>query len=77
MPLSSLPQSVAVLFLTDGGLETTLVFQHGLDLPDTLPGISNGTSTSLSRSALGSSLIHRRGERTQTGRSVVGTTSLG
>ena len=29
-----LPQLSADLFLTDGGLETTLVFHHGIDLPD-------------------------------------------
>lgn len=31
---SSLTQLTAELFLTDGGLETTLVFQQGIDLPD-------------------------------------------
>jgi len=30
---SALPQLAGNLFLTDGGLETTLVFHHGLDLP--------------------------------------------
>ena len=31
----SLPQlTTGRLFLTDGGLETTLVFHQGLDLPD-------------------------------------------
>lgn len=30
----SLPQLTADLFLTDGGLETTLIFQDGVDLPD-------------------------------------------
>ena len=29
----SLPQLQGELFLTDGGLETTLVFHEGLDLP--------------------------------------------
>src|SRR5690606_15091438 len=28
-----LPQLGSRLFLTDGGLETTLIFHHGLDLP--------------------------------------------
>ena len=31
---SSLPQLGADLFLTDGGIETTLIFHQGLDLPD-------------------------------------------
>jgi homocysteine S-methyltransferase len=30
----TLPQLSAPLAITDGGLETTLVFQHGIDLPD-------------------------------------------
>ena len=30
----ALPQLGADLFLTDGGIETTLIFQDGLDLPD-------------------------------------------
>src|SRR5215207_6672191 len=30
----SLPQLTADLFITDGGLETTLVFHDGIDLPD-------------------------------------------
>jgi homocysteine S-methyltransferase len=30
---SALPQLGSRLFLTDGGLETTLVFHHGIDLP--------------------------------------------
>ena len=30
---SALPQLSARLFLTDGGLETTLVFHEGMDLP--------------------------------------------
>jgi S-methylmethionine-dependent homocysteine/selenocysteine methylase len=30
----ALPQLSAPLFIADGGLETTLVFLHGLDLPD-------------------------------------------
>ncbi len=30
----TLPQLTAPMFLTDGGLETTLVFHYGLDLPD-------------------------------------------
>lgn len=30
---SDLPQTSGELFLTDGGLETTLIFEHGLDLP--------------------------------------------
>jgi S-methylmethionine-dependent homocysteine/selenocysteine methylase len=30
---SPLPQLAARLFLTDGGIETTLIFQEGLDLP--------------------------------------------
>jgi S-methylmethionine-dependent homocysteine/selenocysteine methylase len=30
---SALPQLTDDLFLTDGGIETTLVFHHGLDLP--------------------------------------------
>jgi homocysteine S-methyltransferase len=35
MPVSSsLPQLSAPLFLTDGGLETTLVFHDGVELPD-------------------------------------------
>lgn len=31
---SALPQLVNRLFLTDGGIETTLIFTEGLDLPD-------------------------------------------
>ena len=31
---TTLPQLDAEVFLTDGGLETTLVFDDGLDLPD-------------------------------------------
>ena len=34
MTLVDLPQLSADLFITDGGLETTLVFHDGLDLPD-------------------------------------------
>ncbi len=30
---SSLPQRTGTLFLTDGGIETTLIFHEGLDLP--------------------------------------------
>jgi S-methylmethionine-dependent homocysteine/selenocysteine methylase len=30
----ALPQLTAPLTVTDGGLETTLVYQHGIDLPD-------------------------------------------
>lgn len=30
---SHLPQFEGDLFLTDGGIETTLIFQEGLDLP--------------------------------------------
>lgn len=30
----ALPQLSAPLTVTDGGLETTLVYQHGIDLPD-------------------------------------------
>ena len=29
----SLPQHAGALFLTDGGIETTLIFQDGLELP--------------------------------------------
>lgn len=29
----SLPQRAGGLFLTDGGIETTLIFQEGIDLP--------------------------------------------
>ena len=29
----TLPQSSNELFLTDGGIETTLIFDEGLDLP--------------------------------------------
>ena len=29
-----LPQCVGDIFLIDGGLETTLIFHDGLDLPD-------------------------------------------
>ena len=29
-----LPQAGERLFLTDGGIETTLIFHEGLDLPD-------------------------------------------
>ncbi|CUR53999.1 putative homocysteine/selenocysteine methylase [metagenome] len=32
--MSPLPQLETDLFLTDGGLETTLIFEDGLDLPD-------------------------------------------
>jgi S-methylmethionine-dependent homocysteine/selenocysteine methylase len=31
---NALPQVDGGLFITDGGLETTLIFQHGLELPD-------------------------------------------
>ena len=31
---ASLPQMAGGLFLTDGGIETTLIFHEGLDLPD-------------------------------------------
>lgn len=31
---SNLPQLSSDLFITDGGIETTLIFQEGLDLPD-------------------------------------------
>jgi S-methylmethionine-dependent homocysteine/selenocysteine methylase len=31
---TTLPQLIAPLFLADGGLETTLLFHYGLDLPD-------------------------------------------
>jgi S-methylmethionine-dependent homocysteine/selenocysteine methylase len=31
---TSLPQLDGDLFLTDGGIETTLIFHHGLDLPE-------------------------------------------
>lgn len=31
---SALPQLAGGLFLTDGGLETTLIYHHGIDLPD-------------------------------------------
>lgn len=31
---SALPQLAGDLYLTDGGLETTLIFHHGLELPD-------------------------------------------
>jgi S-methylmethionine-dependent homocysteine/selenocysteine methylase len=31
---TSLPQLSKNLFLTDGGLETTLIFREGIDLPD-------------------------------------------
>ena len=30
---NALPQLGSRLFLTDGGLETTLIFLHGIDLP--------------------------------------------
>lgn len=33
-PSSILPQLEAEVFLTDGGLETTLIFDDGIDLPD-------------------------------------------
>lgn len=33
-PSPTLPQLGGRLFLTDGGIETTLIFQHGLELPD-------------------------------------------
>ena len=29
----SLPQAAGTLFLTDGGIETCLIFQDGLELP--------------------------------------------
>lgn len=32
--LNTLPQTQGNLFLTDGGIETTLIFHEGLDLPD-------------------------------------------
>src|SRR6266436_3155061 len=31
---SKLPQLSGSIFLTDGGIETTLIFHEGLDLPD-------------------------------------------
>ena len=31
---AALPQSQGSIFLTDGGIETTLIFQYGLELPD-------------------------------------------
>ena len=31
---NALPQLGGELFLTDGGIETTLIFQEGLELPD-------------------------------------------
>ena len=31
---SALPQLEGGLFLTDGGIETTLIFHEGLELPD-------------------------------------------
>jgi hypothetical protein len=31
---NALPQSAGGLFLTDGGIETTLIFHEGLELPD-------------------------------------------
>ena len=31
---TSLPQLEGDLFLTDGGIETSLIFHHGLDLPE-------------------------------------------
>ncbi len=34
MTVPALPQLAADLYLTDGGLETTLIFHDGLDLPD-------------------------------------------
>ncbi len=33
---NSLPQLGDGLFLTDGGIETTLIFHEGLPLPDSL-----------------------------------------
>lgn len=31
---ANLPQLSSDLFITDGGIETTLIFREGLDLPD-------------------------------------------
>ena len=31
---NALPQLAGTLFLTDGGIETTLIFHEGLELPD-------------------------------------------
>jgi len=30
---TDLPQQSDAIFLTDGGMETTLIFHHGIDLP--------------------------------------------
>ena len=35
---SALPQMTGSLFLTDGGIETTLIFRDGLELPDFAAG---------------------------------------
>jgi len=31
---NTLPQLTGKLFLTDGGLETTMIFHHGVELPE-------------------------------------------
>ena len=45
---NNLPQQPGTLFLTDGGIETTLIFHYGLELPDfaafTLLRIEDGTA---------------------------------
>ena len=37
-----LPQLEDRLFLTDGGIETTLIFHEGVSLPYLLPGLGAG-----------------------------------
>ncbi len=33
----SLPQLIDAVFLTEGGIETTLIYDDGFDLPDSRP----------------------------------------
>ena len=42
----ALPQLGGDLYLTDGGLETTLIFHEGLDLPDFAAFLLLGTASS-------------------------------
>jgi hypothetical protein len=76
-----LPQLSGGLFLTDGGIETTLIFHDGLELPyfaafhllrgrngrEALVRISSATSPSQRRTARASSSRARPGARAQIG----------
>jgi homocysteine S-methyltransferase len=41
----ALPQIEGDFFLTDGGIETTLIFLEGIELPDLLPSICSSAET--------------------------------